>query len=267
MKTKLSTSIPRHRWSFKNDIAGGPQGEASADLFGFGLSADVQGAPINVQIGSNAAPVTQAQWSYNDTPYELSLQHLQVTLPAGSPGAQDITISTPTGTSTITKGFHVLESVEDYATADTLLDVLYDSSRQQLYLSAGNHIDVFSLTTNSFLPPITPPSVGGSRQLEGLALTPDGSDLLVANSSDNSVAIVNPDSPSAATARTQNPGKEVTWRADCHASRQRVIPARHLRRRLPRDMVRALDESPPSFRPRLVVSIQASGMDKSPWRP
>jgi len=184
------------------EIAGGPQGGASADLFGFGFSADVQGAAINVQMGGQSAPVTQTQWSYNDTPYEFSLQHLQVTLPPGSPGAQDITISTPTGTSTVSKGFHVLESVEDYATADTLLDVLYDSSRQQLYLSAGNHIDVFSLTTNSFLPPITPPSVGGPRQLEGLALTPDGSKLLVANSSDNSVAVISPDLPTAATAVT-----------------------------------------------------------------
>ncbi len=182
------------------DIAGGPQGGASADLFGFGFSADVQGAAINVEMGGHATSVAKTQWSYNDTPYELSLQHLQVTLPPGAPGAQDVTISTPTGTSTVSKGFHVLESVEDYSTTDTLIDVLYDSSRQRLYLSAGNHIDVFSLTTNSFLPSIIPPSVGGSLQLGGLALTPDGSELLAANLTDRSVAIINPDSPSAATA-------------------------------------------------------------------
>ena len=180
------------------DIAGSPQGGAAADLFGFGFSADVAGAAINVGMGGQTAHVTQA----NEGDYELSLQHLQVTLPAGSPGAHDITITTPTGTSTISSGFHTLESVEDYPTSDTLLDILYDESRQELDLSAGNHVDVFSLTTHTFLPAITPPSVGANRQLEGLALTPDGSKLLVANSSDNSVAVIDPDSPSAATAVT-----------------------------------------------------------------
>jgi hypothetical protein len=180
-------------------LAAGPQGGATVDLFGNGFSADVQGAAINVQMGGQAAPVTKAD---NSLSYELSLQHLQVTAPSGSPGVQDITISAPTGTTTIPKGFHILESVQDYSTTDTLLDVLYDQSRQQLYLSAGNHVDVFSLTSSAFLPPITPPSVGGSRQMAGLALTPDSSRLLVANVTDNSVAVIDLDKPAAASAVT-----------------------------------------------------------------
>jgi DNA-binding beta-propeller fold protein YncE len=181
-------------------LAAGPQGGATVDLFGNGFSADVQGAGINVQIGGQTAPVTKAQFSYNDTPYALYLQHLQVTVPSGSPGAHDVTISTATGTATIPKGFHYLQSLKDYATPDTLLDILYDQSRQQLYLSAGNHVDVFSLSTNTFLAPITPPSLGGNRNLVGMSLTPDSSKLLVANSADGSVAIINPDSPSGAVA-------------------------------------------------------------------
>jgi hypothetical protein len=178
-------------------LAAGPQGGATVDLFGHGFSADQQGAAINVQIGGQAAPATKAGSSFS---YELALQHLQVTAPSGSSGAQDITISAPTGTTTVARGFHILETVEDYSTTDTLLDVLYDSSRQQLDLSAGNHVDVFSLTTHSFLLSLKPPSLGGSLQLGGLALTPDSSKLLVANLTDRSVAIINPDAPSTAVA-------------------------------------------------------------------
>jgi hypothetical protein len=181
-------------------LAAGAQGGATADLFGNGFSADVQGAAMNVVIGGQTAPVTKAEFSYNDVPYALYLQHLQVTVPPGSPGAQDITINTLDGAMTIPKGFHVLKGVEDYATADTLLDVLYDQSRQQVYLSAGDHVDVFSLASNAFLPPIIPPSLGGQRKLVGMALTPDSSKLLVANFIDDSVAIVNPDDPSNAKA-------------------------------------------------------------------
>jgi hypothetical protein len=181
-------------------LASGPQGGATVDLFGNGFSADAQSAAIKVQIGGETAPVTKAEFSYNDTPFALYLQHLQITPPSGSPGAHDIVINAPTGTTTIPKGFHVLNSLEDYPTSDTLLDVLYDQSRQQVYLSAGNHVDVFSLSSNSYLPPITPPSLGGKRNLVGMALTPDSSKLLVANFTDYSVAIVNPDAPASATA-------------------------------------------------------------------
>ncbi len=67
-------------------------------------------------------------------------------------------------------------------------------------MSAGDHIDVFSLTDSSYLPPIVPPSLCGQSGLRGLALTPDGSRLLVANFLDDSVAVISPDSPSTASA-------------------------------------------------------------------
>ena len=183
-------------------LGGGP----TLDLFGYGYSVDVPGSTSQVQIGSKSATVNKATL-YPAEPgaglgggYPFPLQHLQVTIPTGSAGAQDITITSPSGATTISKGFHYLESVQDYSTSDQLLDVLYDQTRQRLYLSAGNHVDVFSLASNTFQTPITPPSLGGTFQLGGLALTPDGSRLLVTNFSDDSVAIINPDAPSSATA-------------------------------------------------------------------
>jgi hypothetical protein len=67
-------------------------------------------------------------------------------------------------------------------------------------LSAGDHIDVFSASTNSFSSPISVPSLTGTKQIAGLALTPDGSKLLVADIADQSVAILNPDTPTVGTA-------------------------------------------------------------------
>jgi hypothetical protein len=175
-------------------------GGATADLFGYGYSVDVQGGTPQVQIGGKSASVTHATLYPAESAYPFPLQHLQVTVPAGTVGAQDITITSPSGSTTISKGFHYLANLQDYSTSDQLLDVLYDETRQQLYLSAGNHVDIFSLGTNSFLSAITPPSLGGTRQLAGLALTPDSSKLLVANFGDDSVAIINPDAPSGPVA-------------------------------------------------------------------
>jgi DNA-binding beta-propeller fold protein YncE len=181
-------------------LGAAPGGGPVADLFGYGYGVDIQGTTPQVQIGGNSAPVTHATLYPQESAYPFPLQHLQVTIPAGSAGAQDITVTSPSGATTISKGFHYLESAQDYSTSDQLLDVVYDQTRQRLYLSAGNHVDVFSLTTNTFQAPITPPSLGGKFQLGGMALTPDGSKLLVANFSDDSVAIINPDNPSNARA-------------------------------------------------------------------
>ena len=117
------------------------------------------------------------------------------TVPPGNPGWGDITVNTQTGTSTLSKAFFYAESVSDYSSTDAFTAVLYDSSRQQLYLSAGDHIDVFSLGSNQFVSPLTPPAQGASKQFAGLALTADGSELLAADLLDGSLAVINPDSP------------------------------------------------------------------------
>jgi hypothetical protein len=79
---------------------------------------------------------------------------------------------------------------------DNLSYVLYDKTRNRLYLSAGDHIDVFALGSNTFATALHPPALGTSRQFQGLALTPDGKYLLAADLLDGSLAVVDPDVPS-----------------------------------------------------------------------
>jgi DNA-binding beta-propeller fold protein YncE len=60
--------------------------------------------------------------------------------------------------------------------------VLYDQGRQRIYLTNIDHLDVFDLQQNAFLAPIQPP--GGPAPnvgLRGLALSPDNSQLIVAD--------------------------------------------------------------------------------------
>jgi hypothetical protein len=177
------------------EMAAGPQGGATADIFGYGFSVDVPGAPIQVSIGPSIASIKQKSLFPTAVGYPFPLQDLQIGIPSGSPGAQDITITSPAGTAKVPSGFHYLTSLTDYPTVDRYQYLLFDSQRNQVYLSAGDHVDVFSATTHNFSSPITIPSLGGTRLIEGLALTPDGSKLLVANQSDSSMAIINPDNP------------------------------------------------------------------------
>ncbi|MGA2814127.1 MAG: hypothetical protein ABSG16_22225, partial [Candidatus Acidiferrum sp.] len=177
-------------------LAGDPRGGIVADLLGFGYSVDIPSASIQVSLGSSQATV-QSKDSLSGSGYPFPLQHLVVVVPSGTPGAQDIKVTSSTGTAISPKAFHYIEAVTDYPSADTFSYLLYDSHRNQLYLSAGDHIDVFSMATNNFVSPLAIPSKSGTKLILGLALTPDGSKLLAANQSDQSVAIINPDNPSS----------------------------------------------------------------------
>jgi hypothetical protein len=173
-----------------------PRGGVVADLLGYGYSVDVPSAIIQVSLGSSPASV-QAKNSLSGSGYPFPLQHLAIAVPPGTPGPYDINVTSSTGVAISQQSFHYIKSVTDYPSADTFSYVLYDSHRDQLYLSARDHIDVFSMATNNFAAPIAVPSKGGTKLILGLALTPDGSKLLAANQSDQSVAIINPDNPNS----------------------------------------------------------------------
>ncbi len=172
-----------------------PQGNVSAQVVGYGLPGDnITG---NLTVGGSSAALAPPGVNglpFAGTPFPNKV--LTYTVPAGLPGWSDLVLTTPDGSSTLPKAMFYAQSVTDYSSSDTFTAVLYDNNRQQLYLSAGDHIDVFSLSTKQFGTPLTPPAQGSTKQFAGLALTPDGSLLLAADLSDKSVAVVNPDTPS-----------------------------------------------------------------------
>jgi len=188
---------------FLGGTAGSTEGGASLALIGYGLRGH-DNSPT-VTIGGHSATVTGVGtyrlFSQNTATYSypFPIDEVMVTVPPGTPGQADLTITTSVGAATISKGFTYL-TVSDYSSADTFTYVLFDPQRHWVYLSAGDHIDVFSADTNQFLTPIVPPSVSGVKLIRGLALTPDNSKLLAANFADTSVAIIPPDNPSSSAA-------------------------------------------------------------------
>jgi len=202
-------SLAPQSFSFGSQIlflggnVGSTQGGASLALIGYGLIGN-SGTP-SVTIGGHAAKVTDATKyvDFNDSGYNISypfqdVDEVLVAVPPGT-GAANITVTSQAGTSTLANAFNYVP-VTDYSSTDTFTFVLYDSQRHWVYLSAGNRIDVFAADTGEFLTPFVPPTLSGTTQLRGLALTPDHSKLLAANWSDLSLAIIDPDNPASATA-------------------------------------------------------------------
>jgi hypothetical protein len=173
-----------------------PNGGAPAQLIGYGLPEDPSGGIVAV--GSNTATITSTVGQYPPfSPEPIPSTVLNYTFPQGAPGLADLTISTPIGTGTLPKSIYYAKSVTDYSSADTFTAVLFDAKRNQVYLSAGDHIDVFSTTSNQFVTPFQPAAVSAQKQFAGLALTPEGSQLLVTDLLDGSLAVINPDNPTA----------------------------------------------------------------------
>jgi hypothetical protein len=170
-------------------------------IAGFAQAADSTGLVFELAdhgVAINGAPAAIATKALlpAQLPYPFPADYIVAGVPPGSPGPQDIVVTSPSGSATYHHGFHYVTNIVDYPSPDaTMLYLLYDWHRNAIYISARDHIDVFSLSTNSFSTPISVPSNSTNRLILGLALTPDGSRLLAANQSDQSVALINPDNP------------------------------------------------------------------------
>jgi hypothetical protein len=172
-----------------------PDGGAPAQVIGYGLPQDASGGSVTV--GANTATITTTVGQYppfSQEPFPSTI--LAYTFPPGSPGWSDLKVTTPIGSGTLPKSIFYAKSVTDYSSPDSFSALLVDQKRNQLYLAAGDHIDVFSTSSNQFVAPLHPATQGSQKGFSGLALTPDGSQLLVTNLLDGSLAVINPDSPS-----------------------------------------------------------------------
>ncbi len=135
-----------------------------------------------------------------DSTYPFPLECITLQTPAGSAGKSDIAITSLAGSVTSPKAFQYLQSENFYAKPSFDKFVVYDQPRQWLYLSDIDHIDVFDLSgpfsAASLEPPGGPPPSG---QIRGLALTPDGTQLVVADFGAQSIYLLDPVSGSGTT--------------------------------------------------------------------
>ncbi len=177
---------------------GASVGGDTVQIYGYGFGADP--AKIMVKIGGAAATVQKVENITAIAPslglnvsYPFPLERITLQTPAGSQGKADVLVSAPSGVATSSKSFQYLQSVQSYSKPGLYKFLIYDQPRQRIYLSNIDHLDVFDLQQNLFVVPIQPP--GGpapNAGLRGLSLTPDNSQLIVADFGAQSVYLIDP---------------------------------------------------------------------------
>jgi hypothetical protein len=181
--------------------AGGKAGGDSVQIYGYGFGSDA--SKVSVKIGGAAAAVQKLDSAAAlglGSDYPFSLERIILTVPAGAAGKADILIASPSGSVTSQRAFQYLQSAQSFAKPGFFKFVLYDQKRQHLYLSNIDHLDVFDLAAQQFLAAMFPP--GGpppSATLRGLSLTPDASQLVVADFGAQNIYLIDPDKGTGST--------------------------------------------------------------------
>jgi IPT/TIG domain len=180
--------------------AGSSAGGDTIYLLGHGFGSSTSG--ISVKIGGQSATVQKVEalpaFSATlslDASYPFPIERITLTSPSGTAGNADISITTPAGNITLAKSFQYLAASHTYSNPSLYKFILYDQGRQQLYLSATDHVDVFDLNAQVFRSPLAPPPNGPppNAGLRGMALTPDNTQLIVADFGAQNVYLINPD--------------------------------------------------------------------------
>lgn len=161
-----------------------PTGNPWMALFGYGMVNEPFGAPT-VTVGGQQASNVQVN---NDLTTTSAWEEIYAQVPNGQPGPADVTVSGNNGTGTLTAAVTYIPSATVIPQAG-VTKVLYDPHRNVVYALSPTQTDVLNATTLQWQAAIP---VGGTA----MALTPDGSKLLVGNSA---LYIINPDSPSQMT--------------------------------------------------------------------
>jgi hypothetical protein len=178
--------------------AGTNGGGDSVQIYGYGFGSDA--TKITVKIGGANATVQKVESVTSiasslglDSSYPFSLERITLQTPPGSSGKADVSIAAPAGSVTSSKAFQYLESVQSYSKPAFYRFLLYDQRRQRIYLTSIDHVDVFDLQLKGVVLQLQPP--GGplpNSGLRGLALTPDGSQLVVADFGAQSIYLIDP---------------------------------------------------------------------------
>lgn len=175
------------------------EGGAQGAIFGYGFGQ--QTSKVQLMIGGQTATVTEVIASASPTfPYPFPMQAVLFTVPPGNTGSSsDVTVMTSEGSATAQGAFHYVAPVQSYPlSGSSLMQGLYDSYRGVLYFTDRTQIQVFSPSSESWLPPITLPGTTPSTRLLGISLSPDGNTLAASDPGDNAIYVLNPSSPKSA---------------------------------------------------------------------
>ena len=154
---------------------------------------------LHVSVGGIPARVTgYAPYAYPTQSPPFPLQALAYTIPPGS-GTVDVTVSSSSGSSTAGSALTYLPPIQEFALSQAALaQGVYDPYTDLYYFTDTNKIQVFSSTLGSWQAPITiPASTAIPQRLWGIALSPNGSKLAVADALAGTIYVLNPANPAS----------------------------------------------------------------------
>jgi DNA-binding beta-propeller fold protein YncE len=166
---------------------GSPSGGSAITVWGYGFGS----SNTQVLIGGSSARVSviSAPPAFTGDGELFPLYQAQISVPPGTPGTSDVTVTTPLGSATAPGAFQYESLTQIFPVTGALQQVIYDQPRQRLYASntSSNELEVFDLSSLAYLSPIAV----GNLPTE-LALTPDGTILAAVNAGDGTISVVNP---------------------------------------------------------------------------
>lgn len=195
--------------SYATADGGGP-----ASLFGLGFGPvfnssggkyQLPPSDLTVQVGGGSSTVdgylpNPYGYGYYSTP-PFPVNNLVYTVPPGTAGTTaTVSVTTANGTIAATSGLTYLPATQQYPVDGVLADGIYDAKRDLYYFTDANQIRVFSIAKGGWQTPIAipvPSGAYGPQRLVGLALSPDGSKLAVADPGAIAIYLINPDQPTS----------------------------------------------------------------------
>ncbi|WP_260706766.1 hypothetical protein [Edaphobacter flagellatus] len=189
-------------------------GGGSAQIYGYGFGAagnpsnqPVVAPPSDLQVvaGSGTAQVTgfiPSAYQNNFLSSPFPLVGVQFTVPPGTAGtASDITITNSAGSTSVKQAISYVPATKSFPVSDAkLVDGIYDPRRDVYYFTDTNQVRVFSRSQGAWLNPIVippPPKAYSSQRLLGIALSLDGSKMVVSDAGALAIYIIDPDNPAS----------------------------------------------------------------------
>jgi hypothetical protein len=175
------------------------EGGGTGYLYGYGLGSVTSNSippDLEVTVGSATATIE----SYSDNPLNTGSPPFPIvsasyTVPPGTAGSTNLTVTNNSGTTTLSRGLTYLPAITPYPlTGSALAQGIYDSHRDLYYFTDTHQIQVFSRTMGAWQQPPIPIKApqGATQQLWGIALSPDGSKLAVSDLTAEVIYLLDP---------------------------------------------------------------------------
>lgn len=199
------------------------EGGGTGIIYGYGFGSTANNAPIpsdlQITVDGRTATVTGfAPNAYGISSPPFNLQAVAFTIPQGTAGlSADVTVTTANGTTKAAAALSYLPPIQQFALPGAALaQGVYDSARNLYYFTNTSEIEVFSRLKGQWQAPIRVPAPppGTTHRLWGIALSEDGSKLVVSDDNAAMIYVLNPGSPGSVQSfpvSTYNGGSPVSY--------------------------------------------------------